>query len=220
MKFAANFTPKTYFILAGSVFAGGLGICYMTHSSNGEQQRALEVLKKDLRDEKQVQKELEESKLKVVEIERKLQHLEQGVPGFAYNATLLKELETYGVKNKVTILQVKPVMAAPSLKQEGEKKKPYEEQDIQVKARGTYDDAQRFISALKAFPKVIAIRTLSLSPKLDVGQDESKIPTLDIDIELRAFLFKDRAKPIKSGGHEAGTPTAMKKIKRGVSNES
>jgi Tfp pilus assembly protein PilO len=232
MKLNLNFNSKTYFMFAAGIFVGGLGLCYLTYTANGEQARALEVLKKDLRDEKQVQKELDESIKKVEEISNKLQHLEKGVPSFAYNATLLKELERYGINSKVVILEVKPMPAPVSMKKEGEKKKPFEELNINVKARGTYDDALRFISALKSFPKVVAIRSVSLTPKIEIATDQKQIPSLDIDLEVRAFLFKDdvkRAKPLNGKDAEGeGDQTAAKQsaIKqpvakaKGVTHES
>lgn len=195
MKFASNLTPKTFFILSGVVVALGAGLCYLSMTSNGEQQKVLEGLRKDLRNEAEVQKELSAAKLKVEGLRNKLVHLENGVPTFAYVPTLLKELESFGKKSKVQILTVKPIIGAPSQKKEGDRKKPYEELAINVKARGTYVDAARFIQALKVFPKIVAIRTLSIMPKQDMGNGEDgKPPILEIDIELKAFAYKDAPK--------------------------
>jgi Tfp pilus assembly protein PilO len=211
MKFNSNFTPKTYFLIAGTTFAAGLGICYLTYTANGEQQKHLDGLRKELRDEKEVQTELDTAIKKVGEISKQLAHLEKGVPTFAYNATLLKELEKFGKTSKVSILEVKPIIAAPAAKQEGEKKKPFEELNISVKARGTYDDAMRFISALKGFPKVVAVRTFSLMPKNDPLTDALPHPLLDIDMEVRAFLFKEEMKRVKEAvDGDKPTETASK----------
>ena len=106
MKLKVQLQPKTYFLLAGVVLVAGLGVVYLTYSSLGEQQRALEVLKSELKDEKAVQRNLDESKVTIADLKSKLSHLEHGIPEAAYVATMLHELEEFGKKNNLLILSV------------------------------------------------------------------------------------------------------------------
>ncbi|MEI7575707.1 MAG: type 4a pilus biogenesis protein PilO [Armatimonadota bacterium] len=191
MKFKAQLQPKSFFMLAGVVFLAGMGIVYLTYASLGEQERALQVLKSELKDDKAVQKEMDESKLKINKLKSKLSHLEHGIPEAAYIATMLHELEEFGKKNNLQILSVRPVLADKS-KKEGDKtkKSAYEEQNIAVKGRGTYGDAMRFVDALRNFPKIVAVKSFTIVPK-DSGKIEPGSPPLEFDIALQAYAFKD-----------------------------
>lgn len=191
MKLKVQLQPKTYFLLAGVVLVAGLGVVYLTYSSLGEQQRALEVLKSELKDEKAVQRNLDESKVTIADLKSKLSHLEHGIPEAAYVATMLHELEEFGKKNNLLILSVRPVFAEKSKKQDDSRSKSaYEEQNIAVKGRGTYADAIRFVGALKKFPKIVAVKSFTIIPK-DSGKIEAGSPPLEFDIALQAYAFKD-----------------------------
>lgn len=210
----ANLTPKTFYILTGVVSAIGIGLLWMTNSTISDQSAHIETLRKELRDEKEVQAELEEAKKRVGDLKFKLNHLEEGVQQFAYIPTMLKELEQFGKRNKVQIIQVKPVAAPPTTKEQDKEKRrsAYEELNVNVKARGSYEDSLRFLQAIKVFPKIVAVRTVSLSPQSANTNDKTKPrkPTLEIELELRAYAFKD---------DQPETKTATKQAK-GVRNES
>jgi Tfp pilus assembly protein PilO len=213
MKLKVQLQPKSFFLLAAVVLVAGLGVVYLTYSSIGEQQRSVEVLKSELKDEKAVQRNLDESKAKIGQLKSKLSHLENGIPEAAYVATMLHELEEFGKKNNLLILSVRPVFAEKSKKEGGsEHKSAYEEQNINVKGRGSYGDAMRFVDALKNFPKIVAVRSFTIIPK-DSGKIEAGSPPLEFDISLQAYAFKDS--PI---GATEEDKTAKKG--NGVSNES
>jgi Tfp pilus assembly protein PilO len=191
MKAKVKLQPKSFFLLAGVVFLAGMGIVYLTHSSLGEQQRNLEVLKSELKDEKTVQKELDATKATISDLKSKLSHLENGIPQAAYVATMLHELELFGKKNNLLILSVRPVFAEKSKKEgDSEHKSAYEEQNIAVKGRGTYGDALRFVDALKNFPKIVAVKSFTITPK-DSGKIENGSPLLEFELALQAYAFKD-----------------------------
>ena len=93
----------------------------------------------------------------------------------------------------------------------GKRKKPYTELDIEVRGRGSYRAVMSFVSALQSFPKIVAARTLSLTPKVD-RNDPSGAVKLDTTIELRTYLFapaKDEKKDDK---------TAMAQARREANN--
>ncbi len=210
----ANLTPKTFHILTGVVAVIGIGLLWMTNSTISDQSAHIETLRKELRDEKEVQAELEDAKKRVGDLKFKLNHLEEGVQQFAYIPTMLKELEQFGKRNKIQIIQVKPVVAPPSMKDQDKDKRrsAYEELNVNVKARGSYEDSLRFLQAIKVFPKIVAVRTVSLSPQAANTNDKTKPrkPTLEIELELRAYAFKD---------DQADTKTAKKEV-AGARNES
>ena len=192
MKFAAN--PKVFMGLAAVALVGGAGGSYMQWSSLEEINSKSDALRSQMRDPVEVQKQLDESGLKLTESATKLAHLEKGVPPLAYMATLLGELDRIGTDNGMEVLGVRPIVtsaAVPMTAQKGgetvaKERKPYQELNIEVKGRGTYRSVVNFVQALQRFPKIVAARTVSITPKMDAKKGQTK---LDITIELRAFLF-------------------------------
>jgi Tfp pilus assembly protein PilO len=210
-----NLNPKSFYILSGVVVAVGAGLLWMTNSSISEQSARIETLKKELRDEKTVQAELTDAKKRVDDLKFKLVHLEAGVQDFAYIPTMLKELEQFGKKNNLDITQVKPIITPAPVGKDGEKRKSaYQELNVNVRGRGSYADSLRFLQAIKVFPKIVAVRTVSLSPHVDNSTKKAGKPVLDLDLELRAYAFKEQEKD-----KDKDTKTASKTLK-GANNES
>jgi len=190
--------PKIFMMMSlGMVVAGGIAGFF---GYSGMTAKADEVhrLKSEVKDARTVQKELDDSKAQLQETSEKLKHLEASVPDFAYVPTLLTELERVGKENGIEVLGVRPVPKPPEAKKpdDGEvststvkQSKPYEELNIEIKGRGTYGDTMRFVQALQTFQKIVAARSVSLSPKTEIGQT-AKI--LDVSIELRAYIFKPK----------------------------
>ncbi|HRI42932.1 MAG TPA: type 4a pilus biogenesis protein PilO [Fimbriimonadaceae bacterium] len=186
--------PTVFAIMAIASLVVGSGAIYWQYSQLSERLDSVTKLKKALRDENQTRQEVAESQLKVDESRQRLVHLEQGVPELAYIPTLLTELEAIGKENGLEVLGVRPVIKQAEAKKPNDsgqapKKKAYEELNIEVKGRGNYDSVAAFLQALRTFPKIVAVRTVTLTPKyLDTGQGADS-PTLDATVEIRAFLF-------------------------------
>lgn len=215
MKLKVQLSAKTFYMLTGAVAVVGGGLIYMTSTAISDQEAQIAKMRIELRDEKEVQKELDESLGRVTSLNEKLNHLEAGVQDFAYIPTMLKELEDFGKRNTIQITQVRPMITPEEPKKEGEGKKretAYRELNVLVKGRGSYENALKFLGAIKNFPKIVAVRTLSLTPKMDAGSKKSAKQTLEMEFELRAYAFKDEEKPEKS----EKVTTAVK----GGSNES
>ncbi len=211
-----NLTPKTFYILSGVVVTIGAGLMWMTNSSISEQSAKIETLRKELRDEKAVLNELADAKKRVDDLKFKLVHLEAGVQDFAYIPTMLKELEEFGKKNNLEITQVKPIITPAPTGKDGEKKKTaYQELNVNVKGRGSYEDSLKFLQAIKVFPKIVAVRTVSLSPHLDNSAKKEGKPLLELDLELRAYAFKEEDK-----NKDAKDPKTAAKAGKGGNNES
>jgi hypothetical protein len=139
--------------------------------------------------------------------------LEQGVPEFAYVPTLLKELEAFGISNGIEVFGVRPMPNPVQTPKDKEKKriqKAYIELLIEVKGRGRYENVMRFIQGLKAFPKIVASKAVSLSPRNDSQSENTS--ELDVTVELKTFLFppKQDALPPADlpGADSGGTATA------------
>lgn len=187
MKFRGN--PKVFGAMAAlAILGGGFG-AYTQMGSMSDIEGQSDAIRKQLRDETEVKKQLEETAAKLSETSAKLDHLEKGVPQFAYLATMLKELDQTGRDCGIEVLGVRPVIEAKPLTantaEEKKERKPYQEMNIEVKGRGDYRALMSFVQALQRFPKIVAAKTISISPKNEPG----KPLKLDISIELKAFLF-------------------------------
>lgn len=188
--------PTTFLILAVAALIAGSGAIYWQYSQLSERLDSIAKLKKALRDENQTRQEVAESQIKVDESRQRLVHLEEGVPELAYIPTLLTELESIGKENGIEVLGVRPVTKQAEPKKPNEsgttpKKKAYEELNIEVKGRGKYEAVAAFLQALRTFPKIVAVRTVTLTPKyMDTGPVPES-PTLDATVEIRAFLFPE-----------------------------
>jgi len=181
-------TPQVFFILAVLTLAAGAVGSFFQYQEISDQKQTFDELKKDTRDAKEIQAELEATNEKVETSKIELEHLEKAVPAFAYVPTLLRELEMFGKKNGIDVLGVRPIPKVETKDKNGKpKKKAYEELAIEVKGRGLYKNVQAFVAALEKFPKIVGARAVSLTPKNDPNETRGKL--LDVTIELRTFLF-------------------------------
>lgn len=210
MKLALS--PKTFFFAAGFVAVLGAGAMYMAYSNLGEMDAKVASLRKEARDEKEVQAQLEKTGVAIESLRKKLNHLEEGVPQFAYIPTMTRELESAGRARGIEVLGVRPIPTPESKKEEGERpeRKAYQELTIAVKGRGSYEAVMRFVQSLTRFPKIVEVRMLTLSPKID-SEAPLASPKLDADIELRAYAFKDDA-PAASAEKVGGEKVAAEKV--------
>jgi Tfp pilus assembly protein PilO len=185
-----NFSKANlYFVFAGAVILLGGGIASMQFSSLGEKGGELTKLKQQAQDPKDLEIKLADLNNEAAATGVKLAHLEQGVPEVAYVPTMLKELEAFGKKNGIAVFGVRPMMPPASAPDKKKKAKPYEELIIEVKGKGRYASVLQFVRALNTFPKIVAVKAVSLSPKREQAE-QMGYSRLDITIELRAYLFK------------------------------
>lgn len=188
MKQAPNI--KVLAAVTAAVFVAGVGATFYQYSSMCEVGTRVDTLRKKADHEKELAKQAEASAQKVKETSEQLAHLEKGVPKPAYVPTLLKELEAVGTKNGISVLGVRPMITVDPTKKDdpnSKKKKPYDELRIEVKGRGTYRSVMNFLGALKEFPKIVAARSLTASPKIETGK--ASTGQLDVTIELKTYLF-------------------------------
>lgn len=191
-----------YFALTGVLALAGGGMAFMLMGSNSEKSSDLKRLKAEARKPDELQAELEEAKLNAQASATELAHLEQNIPELAYVPTMLKELEQFGNESGVKVYGVRPFVAVHTSKKDKVKKKnekPYSELSIEIKGKGRYQAVMKFVNAMKAFPKIVAVRTVSLTPKQATGESAG-YSVLDVTLELRAYLFKP------ASGEDLGYP--------------
>ncbi len=191
-----------YFALTGVIALAGGGMIFMFASSNSDKSSDLRRLKTEARKPQELRLELDEAKIKAQLSATELAHLEQNIPELAYVPTMLKELEQFGNDSGVKVYGVRPFVAVHTSKKGKERKKdekPYSELSIEIKGKGRYQAVMKFVDAMKAFPKIVAVRTVSLSPKQNLG-GTAGYSVLDVTLELRAYLFKP------ASGEDLGYP--------------
>jgi Tfp pilus assembly protein PilO len=200
--------PKLFIALTAATLVVGGGLAFFQYSALQDTQTTVAKLRKDALDESQLETQLKDSLGKLQQCSARLNHLEKGVPELAYVPTMLKELEGIGRENGLEVLGVRPVpKVAPNPKDITEKKaakKRYSEVDIEVNCRGNYKSVKNFVRALQSFPKIVAARTISMTPKQDTSSVGGS-PKLDVTISLRSYLFP----PDKSDMKKAEPPVAV-----------
>ena len=204
--------PNPTLFMGLTLFAilGGIGASYFQYSNIEAAEKDIAVLKKEDRDEGSLNTELNTITAQLNESQLKLDHLERSVSQAAYVPTLLTELENVGKQNGILVLGVRPVpkQATKPKKGEGEvsknDRKPYTELDIEVRGRGNYRSVLNFVNALQTFPKIVAARTIALTPKADKFGDNTSV-SLEVTVELRTYLFI----PPKVQAPKAGTKSAV-----------
>lgn len=188
--------PKIFMGIAGLTGLVGMGLVYFAYSGLQSEEGQVETLTKSAQDYKTVQAQLVNAQKELTDCKNDLIHLEVGIPDHAYIPTLLADLEKVGNSNGIKVTGVKPLIKPVVAKKEGERKKPYDEVNIEVKGNGKYDNVRKFIAALNRFPKIVAARTVSLSPKAISGKDWSD--QLEVVVELRGFVFHVDEKEAKN----------------------
>lgn len=207
--------PKKMMLASAGMVLLGLGIVYFGYTKKVQAEGEVTALRAEVKDEAEVQAELDDAKLTLDECATKLQHLEQGVPEFAYVPTLMTELEQTGKLNGIKVLGVRPMIKSvvPTKVTTGEQviteKKAYEELTIEVKGIGNYGSIMRWVNGLQQFPKIVAARSVSMAPKNDPGR--GGFP-LDVTVELRAYVFRQPKDAVAKA--DLTGKSAYKEVKR------
>ncbi len=184
-------------LMVGALLIGG-GATYWASGAASAAKTRYAKLASEVPEEKDLEKMVADSQLKVDDYKNQLNHLEEGVPNLAYVPTLLTELETLGKEHNIAVTGVRPIVADKISKNNddkasGSEKKPsYQEMSIDITGRGSYADVMQVVEALKKFPKILSIQTVGLNPKKDAQKDKSSATTtvqLDATVRIKAYLF-------------------------------
>ncbi len=151
----------------------GFGLCGYQYSALSDVSAKAEALAREVKEQSSIAERAEETRTRMQRTEARLAHLELSVSQAAYIPTMLSELEKTGQQAGLSVLGVRPIEAPKATSKDGKesprKRKPYQELDIEVKGRGPYRAALNFLKALQSFPRIVAVRQLSLAPKSQAG---------------------------------------------------
>jgi Tfp pilus assembly protein PilO len=186
--------PKTLGLVAFLVLAMGAGATYFQYNAVQAKKAEVAALESSVPSQEELLSSLAASSAKLAEYKAKLDHLEGSVPDVAYIPTLMQELEQVGLGNNIKVIGVRPapqqLMQPAKATQEGDqrpKKKEYEEIEIEIQGRGSYDDVKAFLDSLKTFPKVIAVKTVTMEPQRDTGS--SATGQIEAKVSVVAYVF-------------------------------
>lgn len=181
---------KSVMAMAIGVIAVGGGLVYWQFSSRDSAKTRVDSLRLQVPNESELKDNLEKSATELAEFRVQLDHLEKSVPSTAYIPTLLMELEKVGSDNKISVNGVRPILAASGA-DDGDADKPYQELEIDIIGQGSYGSVMDLVAALQRFPKIMAVKTIGLTPQTNI---QSKSSDLDATVRLRAFVFKESLK--------------------------
>lgn len=193
--------PKVFILLTVLAILVGGGISLYEYSCvQGTLSKVVQLRKESL-NQAELENHLRSSQTQLQECSASLNHLEQNVPAMDYVPTMLKELQDVGTQSGLEVLGVRPVPAPPesSKGKKKDEKKAYNTLDIEVTCRGSYHSAKTFVQALQTFPKIVAARTVSMTPKTD-AKSANLPPKLDVTISLRSYLFPEGNDAKPTGG--------------------
>jgi Tfp pilus assembly protein PilO len=182
----------SFIALTIAALLGGGALSYWQFANISHTQDAVNELRSQLGDQSILQKELAQVREKLDVAQSELRHLESTVSTEEYVPTLLKELEATGKSCQLQISGVRPLPPPPKKKtsegkEEPEAAKPYRELDVQVKALGDFEQIMAFLKKLEEFPKIIAVKSLSINPKL--MPDGMTLEALETTLNVRVFVF-------------------------------
>lgn len=187
-------TMKLLSVFVLLTLLSGVGVSYIGYGKVGEAAKELETQRQALEEAKQAPRQLEDLQNEYERTMQELRYLERGVSEAAYVPTLLKQLESMVDEVGLKIQAIRPVARPPKTPEEEKKEhadsKPYEEQLIQVSVRGKFWSLMSFLKNLQAFPKILAVQKLTAQSKLD--PDQTGNPDLEVQMEVKAFIFKTR----------------------------
>lgn len=179
---------------------GGVGLCGMTWSTLGDEQTKVSQLEKEVRNENDLQAELDETEVKVKKTKEDLVHLESGISDIAYIPTMLIELQKVCEETGVGDLAVRPLPEAPKDPKKKDGPKLWQQLEIEVSGTGDYPSILKLMAAFTSFPKIVGVREVSLVPKTETTPEPTGLVTATIKISAYAFKSKDADKDAKSKG--------------------
>lgn len=189
-----NERMKAVALFALVVLLIGGGLVYWQYSSRNEAHARVATLQSELPDVDQVNADLLKSQEELDAARIQLEHLERALPESAYIPTLLKELEMLGTSKNVKVTGIRPILEVAGMEDPNGDDSGYQKVDIDITGTGTYRAMLEMISALKDFPKILAVNTIAMQPRQESGVVSSE---LDATIRLRAFVFKEPLPPVE-----------------------
>lgn len=183
-------SPKLLIAAALGVVLLGAGAIYWQFSLKQGATARVQQLEEVVPDEAELNAELAASEEALDEASIQLAHLESGIPTVAYVPTLLKELEQVGVMSDVKVTGVRPLPPTATPPGAPKKQEAYTELDIDISGRGTYSSIMTMVDQLADFPKIIAVKTVSMAPQAKAG-NAGAYEYIETQVRLKAFVFPE-----------------------------
>lgn len=196
---------KFWLLMTGLAVLGGSSVVGFKYSSLKADRDHINKLKQETQSQTSVQQQLDKSQKDLDDARVSLTHLEQGVPSTAYVPTMLQQLQKTGQDCGLAVTGVRPALKSPTQASAAAAptdgsltltKPAYDTLDIEVKGRGDYASAQKFIKALETFPKIVGLRTIDIVPCSEPA--DAKLGLVDVTVGLRAYLFHDTSNDPKT----------------------
>jgi hypothetical protein len=200
-----------------AVLAAALGLVLVASGSFFWLQRGwlaeatdqLQDRESELYDGQRIAKRRDAAATSLQEAREMIANLEPGVNSAAYVPTFLKQVEALAVGTQNRVVGVRPsvVVQGPTKieqrrdpdaqgktgsgdkKEEEVKPDPYTRLEVEVNLIGRYVSAQKFVSELMKFPKIISVDQLQLRP---YNQSEER-GLLEVQLKLTAFIMKEQS---------------------------
>lgn len=175
-------------LLVLALLVGG-GVTYMVYSLHSRVKEDLEALKAKALDRQELEAQQLATEQQVREMQLKLANLEQGIPELAYMPTFLREIEDVGRQGGLAVTGVRPVpqqTSASTSETDAAAAPSYQVIDFEIDGRARYRSVMTFLASLNRFPKIVEVRTISLSPANVSGRSSDM---LELKAALRAYAF-------------------------------
>ncbi len=191
-------TPNTTLfiaITAITITAAIAAAYWQMNTMNNASENVLK-LRNEITNTESLKNKLTQAQVQLMSTLQTLEHLETGVASREIIPTLLKNLEETGTACGLDITGVRPIPVVEQKKtantdknneQQKQKRKPYQELDVEVKCRGSFDNVMSFIQKLESFPKIVGVQSISVTPRL--SRDGRNVDHLDATLTLRMYVF-------------------------------
>ncbi len=232
--------------IAAVIFLGCIAGCLAVSNKMKNTTAELDAKLKKVNESKQIAQKLEKSELAYLDTKSQIKCLETSISTEAYVPTLLKQLEQTAKVVKLKVINIQPSLvekkqaprsiasgaqaSAGNVEQASkttdaakaaakEQAKPYEELSIALEFEGKYSNVLDFLYRVTSFPKILAVKSVSISQKERMLVCNSA-PSLVVKMTITAFVLKKdgpvrvpdsstspkgSAKVVKGrAGHEAG----------------
>lgn len=194
----SSVNPTLFLALTVFALVASVGLGYWQYTSASTKEAKVRKMKHEIGGTPNLVQQAELVQLQVQQTHMELTHLELGVATAEYVPTLLQELEATGKQSGLEITGVRPMPKQQKKKPtEGEEtnevRKAYEELDVEVRCKGEFHAIMTFLQRLADFPKIVAVRHMSLEPK--VKPDALTLEAIETNIVLRVYVFSQVHQP-------------------------
>lgn len=166
---------------------------------------------------KEIAQKRDQAKLNYDDTVSQLSFLETSVSSEAYVPTLLKQIEGLATTTNLKVKSIAPEeketkemtrmagsgrqaaegnidsasqeKASDTGKPKKKEEKPYKELNIKLEFAGKYSNVLEFIHNLNSFPKIMAVKDVSIQPR-DTQMAIQSSPMLEVKMQITAYILK------------------------------